>query len=412
MKTFSEYFEATIRSAFLPSRPLEQGECQSHTSERCKLCFAINLTYSDEVILKNKALLEFWKQLSRTPLAPLVDSPRGRAYRTVTKRKVFPFRDTLKLCLIDPSEGGSRAGFNVIRCAIEPDDHGRIYAKTQDLIAKPYATSLADQLSYVIIKGNYTEYTVIFNVLEISPSLIKAANTLSKSLTHELKDIIGLLIYEDDSGRGYYMGAKSAHVSPKIKKIFGKSELYQKVLTKSFLYSPLSFSQVNQSIIESLILNAGELLELKKDQTMFDLYCGYGLFSLCLADKVRNVVGVELSPNSIESAIANAKRQGVRNARFTRNDITATSIQSIMKQATPNDVVLLDPPRAGTAEGVIECIAAKHPEKVLHIFCNIDLMPVEIARWEASGYKLEKVLPFDMFPGTSSIEMMTLFVRK
>ena len=74
--------------------------------------------------------------------------------------------------------------------------------------------------------------------------------------------------------------------------------------------------------------------------------------------------------------------------------------------------MLLDPPRGGTAEGVIEVLAAKRPGRVVHLFCDIDIMPAEIRRWEASGYVREKVIPFDMFPGTSTIEVVTLLRPK
>jgi 23S rRNA (uracil1939-C5)-methyltransferase len=127
---------------------------------------------------------------------------------------------------------------------------------------------------------------------------------------------------------------------------------------------------------------------------------------------VQRVVGVEISAASIESAIANARRNGVSNVRFIRNDITPSSLSSIMRLISPSDLVLLDPPRGGTGEGVIEYIAAKRPGEVLHIFCNVDLIPAEIARWRASGYRLSRALPFDMFPGTSVIEVMGLLRHK
>ncbi len=78
----------------------------------------------------------------------------------------------------------------------------------------------------------------------------------------------------------------------------------------------------------------------------------------------------------------------------------------------PQDVALLDPPRAGTMAGVIEALAARRPAKVLHIFCNIDIMPAELKRWEKGGYATSRVVPFDMFPGTSSMEIMVLLTPR
>jgi tRNA/tmRNA/rRNA uracil-C5-methylase (TrmA/RlmC/RlmD family) len=73
------------------------------------------------------------------------------------------------------------------------------------------------------------------------------------------------------------------------------------------------------------------------------------------------------------------------------------------------DAILLDPPRGGTAPGVIECAAARRPGRVVHMFCNVDIMPAEIARWKAAGYMPVRGVPFDMFPGTDETEVMVLF---
>ncbi|MEO8168132.1 MAG: methyltransferase, partial [bacterium] len=175
-----------------------------------------------------------------------------------------------------------------------------------------------------------------------------------------------------------------------------------------FLYSPLSFSQVNQSIMEKMISAAESMLALTKESKLFDLYCGYGLFALCLSDKVQLVTGAEVSSSSIESANANAKRQKVSNARFIRTDINEETAERILAQASPNDVVLLDPPRKGTADGVIEAIAAKQTRKVVHIFCDIDIIGQELRRWSKCGYTAKRAMPFDMFPGTPSVETMIL----
>lgn len=369
----------------------------------------MNLDYPTETKLKNEALQKFWKSLRISlRLEPLVPSPLGRNYRTTTKRRVFPWRDSVRLGLLSPDEKGDLKPFDVVYCAIEPVSHAAIYRQIQESIGKPYAKVLAKALSYVIIKGNYTENTVIFNVRDISPEVVRAANTLSKSLTKKNENIVGLFLYEDDSSPQYYLGSKGQSTKPKFKKLFGKPEIFHRTMGRSFLYSPLSFSQVNQSIMEKMISTAESLLAPAKESKLFDLYCGYGLFALCLSGKVQSVVGAEVSSSSIESAIANAKRQKVTNARFIRTDINEESIERIFLQASPKDIVLLDPPRKGASPGVIEAIAVKQPQRVVHIFCDIDFIGKELRRWGKSGYTAKRAIPFDMFPGTPAIETMIL----
>lgn len=409
MKTFNEHLTDAIAASHAGKRPLGKGECQSSHGARCNLCHAIDLTYEIEVALKNKALSAFWEQqYAPDLLSTLIPSPLGRSYRTVTKRRAFHVRQSCRLGLIAPTDEGSYEPFDVVTCAIEPVRHSEIYQSVQQSLEKPYAAPLSEVLSYVIIKGSFTEQTLILNVREITPTVVRAANTLSKSLTHAFKELIGVFLYEDTSSSNYYLGRSNNRGQPTMRKIFGKAEIYHKTCGRSFLYSPFAFSQTNQSMLELLVTQAGRLLELNDGMTLLDLYCGYGLFALCLAHSARYVEGVEISAESIASAIANARRQKTTNVRFIRTNITVDSIARLMERVQKRTAIILDPPRSGVAEGVIECIAARKPGKVLHIFCNIDIMPAELQRWTGCGYRIVKAIPLDMFPGTSSIEIMVL----
>jgi 23S rRNA (uracil1939-C5)-methyltransferase len=410
---FHDLFSATVRAHTHQGRVLAPGECQSLDGRRCHLCFAVRTEYEREAELKNETLQEFWKDLRLpVPLEQLIPSPLGRGYRTVSKRKAFIHKGSISLALIDPDESGKPEPFPVVRCAIEPVRHAEIFQHLQQAVDAPHARPLAEQLRYVVIRGNDTELTVILNVREISGKLLSAANTLSKSLTRRFPSVIGLFLYLDETGGKYYLGVRNPRVRPTAKKLFGKSAVFQKACGKSFLFSPFSFSQVNQSLVERLVGECERLLALTREHRLYDLYCGYGLFALCLAERAREVIGVEVSHDSVDSAIENAERQRAGRVRFVRSNITADVVATVMKQLQPHDRVILDPPRGGTAEGVIETIAAFGPEKVVHLFCNIDLMPAEIKRWLSSGYEIRKAVPLDMFPGTSSVETVVLFEHR
>ena len=411
MKTFEEYLQATIKGSHPRKRILPQGECQSPAAARCTLCHAVDLDYASEVTAKNESLRLFLeKHVSPQIISPLTPSPLGRWYRTVTKRRVFQYHGATRLGLIAPAGEGSYKPFTVVKCAIEPASHAPIFQHVQGILDKPSSQPLAEVLSYVIIKGSYTEFTLILNVRRISSTVVNATNTLSKSLTRRFKEIVAVFLYEDTSDRRYYLGSPDRRTSG-FRRIFGNKEVYQRICGRSFLYSPLSFSQVNMSMADQFVVTAGELLELDKSMTVFDLYSGYGLFALCFSEKVSSVIGVEIASESVASAIANAKRQRVTNARFIRSNITVESVSRLVAPLQPQDVVLLDPPRSGTLEGVIESIAAHKPARVLHIFCNIDIMPAELKRWDKARYTASRVIPFDMFPGTSSMETMVLLRR-
>jgi tRNA/tmRNA/rRNA uracil-C5-methylase (TrmA/RlmC/RlmD family) len=410
MEQFEEYFNAEIRSAEHPPRTLEPGECRTPEGKQCTLCHAGALDYGPEIAVKEAALRKFWlHHFPAIPRTRLVASPRGRGYRTVSKRKVFATRNGPRLGFVGPTDNLPPGGLPVVRCAIEPSEHAGVYAFLQESLAQPRSEPVAGVLTYVIIKGNYREQSLLFNVREISPAVVKTLNALSKSVTRAFPAITGVFVFEGQDDGRYYLEVRERRLAHAFRKIFGNRELFVRISGRNFLYPPLSFSQVNESILELFVGEARSLLNLQQRGTLYDLYCGYGLFALSLADTARTVVGVDLARGSVTAAVANAERQKVRNARFVRSAITAETAENIMKRSRREDAVILDPPRSGTAEGVIECIAAQKPGRILHIFCNSDILPAEIGRWVSSGYRAETAVPFDMFPGTSSLETLVLF---
>ncbi|MGB5875523.1 MAG: hypothetical protein WBG01_00500 [Bacteroidota bacterium] len=404
-RSFQEVLAEELRGT--SARTLQKGECQTDRRNVCRLCHASRVSYADELKAKEAALHRFWQAAVQVPtLEPLVRSPEGREYRTTTKRKAFQTRDGIQLGLISPEEEGSLRPLSVIRCMIEPAPHADIYSAVQELIAGNTAREIAEVLRHVVVRGDAREQTLIFTVDRISGPFIRSANALSRALTRRVSTIVGVFLYEDTTRGTHYLGSSDPHRQPRSRKLFGKPEIFTRVLGRPFLYPPFSFSQVNPSLAGRMVEVAGELLDLNGRRSLFDLYSGYGLFGLSLAQKSRRVLGMELSAASVAAATRNAERQRVTNARFLSHAITAESIAEALNGASGNDAVLLDPPRNGTAEGVLETIAARQPARVVHIFCNINLITSELKRWSDSGYSAVRAIPFDMFPGTSSVEVV------
>ena len=410
MDSFRSLFADALGKAPVAPPPDSAGFCRSISSRLCTLCHASVTAYDLEVPARNRALQEFWRLLQPgPPLQPLIRSPQGRHYRTTTKSKLQMLRGTPVLSLIDSREGGGSRAMDVVRCAIEPESHARVYTHVAGFIAKPPAFLLTDALRYVVIRGNERELTIILTVQEITSQIVHITNTLSKGLTRACPEVRGVLLFEDDTNGRYYLGSRTPSKKRAVRKIFGTTDVYQRFGGRSFLFSSLAFSQVNASLVDTLIGTAGRLLRVEGDSILFDLYCGYGLFTLTLGAHAGTAVGIERSPEAVLAAKANALRNGIGNVRFVRCDITAETLEPLLSRATPGALFLLDPARGGTAPGVIEAVAATRPGRVVHLFCRIDLMPAELERWRSAGYRLAEAVPFDMFPGTDEVEVMALF---
>jgi tRNA/tmRNA/rRNA uracil-C5-methylase (TrmA/RlmC/RlmD family) len=343
------------------------------------------------------------------PLAPLMLSPQPRQYRTVSKRKAFRRGRRLMLGLIDPDADSGDHAVEVLRCAIEPSSHARIYEAVDRWLGKPVAGPFLEALQYVIIKGDDRERMVILNVRSIDAGVVRAANTLSKAITVDDQTVRGFFLYEDASDGRYYMGTTSSGAPGKLQRLYGSATLSHVTAGKRFVYPVQSFSQVNQSMLDPMVERIGGLLQLPVAGTLYDLYCGYGLFGISFADRAKRVTGADLAPPAIEAAGKIATHLKISNARFMRSDLNEASLAGLMQRAGPSDVVILDPPRSGTAPGVIEVVASRRCRRVVHLFCNIEVLPEEVKRWKDAGYRFVEAVPMDMFPGTGTVEIAAVF---
>jgi 23S rRNA (uracil1939-C5)-methyltransferase len=409
MSSFSSLFRSAVTRHSNAS--YDPHACRTAQGTLCTLCTASAIPYDIESRIKEQALKEWWSSsMPGVPLAPLIHSPLPRSYRTVSKRKTFRRGRRLMLGLIDPdAESGERA-IEVLRCAIEPDSHGRVYAAVDAWLGKPVAGPLLNALQYVIVKGNDRERAVILNVREIDAAVLRAANALSKALTAAETTIRGVFLYEDASDGRYYMGTTSSGGPGKLQKLFGSATLSHVTAGQRFVYPIQSFSQVNESMLDPMVERVAGLLHLPTAGTLFDLYCGYGLFGISFAGKAKRIIGADIAGPAVEAAGRIATHLKIGNARFTRCELTETSLVSLMERAQPQDVAILDPPRSGTAAGVIEVVASRRCRRVVHLFCNIEVLPAEARRWTDAGYQFAEAVPMDMFPGTTALEIAGIFI--
>jgi tRNA/tmRNA/rRNA uracil-C5-methylase (TrmA/RlmC/RlmD family) len=410
--TFASFFHEQTKSA--PRRRLPQGECTTPDGTKCTLCSASFLDYPDEVKSKQTAIEKFWHHHKLPEVQrQFISSPLGRGYRTVSKRKAFSVKGKPRFGLIGIDRTFSdEFPLAVGRCAIEPHSHNDVYLAVKKYFADADHARLARDFNFIISKGNDRETIVIFNMNEFSHRNRHDVNTLSKYISKNVPTVKGIHIVIDDERGNYYLPSfeEIKPGMPKIRaqKLFGIQSLSHTVGSLRFIYSPLSFSQTNHSILHPLVTTAGELLHLGKEDHLFDFYCGYGLFSLSLGKEVKHVTAIDASQSSITDGVANAKRLMIKNCTFQRSDISMETLPNNIAENRKALKIILDPPRGGTKKGVIQYIASLSPEKVVHIFCDIDLMPLELKRWEETGYTVKQVTFFDMFPGTAEVETMVL----
>ena len=176
---------------------------------------------------------------------------------------------------------------------------------------------------------------------------------------------------------------------------------------------PLSFYQVNTLAAERLYGVAAQYAQLSPDDTLLDLYCGMGTIGLSMAEQCRELIGVEIVPEAIESAKANAARMGeavAAKSRFFCADAGQAATQLAAEGLHP-DIVMLDPPRKGCDEATLSAVVRMAPRRVVYVSCNPATAARDAAWLEKNGYHTEKVQPVDLFPRTKHCETVVLLSK-
>lgn len=371
------------------------------------------LDYDQELDIKNRALQEFWTAHG-LPDKPnkILPSPRPRGYRTTTKRRVVSVKGGYELTFLTESISAStpKAGQESL---VEPREHKAIYAFMLSKLNTPAYANLAGALNYLIIRGGYETFTVLFNVHRLNADVVRKAKMLGEHLKGlETPKVISAFMFYDPSKSDFYFEARSPEGPWKIKKIYGPDDIHLKVLNRTYAFHPTAFCQVNASILPLFLEKADQLLKPKPEYRLLDMYSGFGFFTLHLGASYGEALGVDMGQASIESGQRMAAADPSAHCRFRAGRISLKNLEKLLPAATGDkpEVLLLDPPRQGCDPGIIRALAARNPARILHIFCDLDTLPKEVNQWRKSGFMVSKVVPLDMFPGTDNLEVMVLFI--
>src|SRR5690606_29607027 len=191
--------------------------------------------------------------------------------------------------------------------------------------------------------------------------------------------------------------------------IWGEEYIYDNIGDIRFAISARSFYQVNPEQTKILYEKALEYAELTGEETVIDAYCGIGTISLFLVQKAKKVYGVEIVPEAIEDAKRNAALNKINNAEFAVGEAEVV-IPSWYKNGIEADVIVVDPPRKGCDEALLQTILKMKPKKVVYVSCNPASLARDLRILEDGGYQTVEVQPVDMFPHTVHCEAVAKLV--
>ena len=223
--------------------------------------------------------------------------------------------------------------------------------------------------------------------------------------------IVGLCININE-GRGNAILGRETHC------LYGKESIEDKIGELSFSISVPSFYQVNPVQTEKIYGKALEYAALTGEETVWDCYCGIGTISLFLAQKAKQVYGLEIVPEAIENAKKNAKKNGLHNAEFfvgAAEEVLPKWVEEQKREGKDLgnlvDVVSLDPPRKGCDEACLSAVLELSPKRIVYVSCDPGSLARDMKYLREGGYVLEKWVGIDNFPRTGHVETVALLSK-
>ncbi|UTR08847.1 23S rRNA (uracil(1939)-C(5))-methyltransferase RlmD [Evansella sp. LMS18] len=197
----------------------------------------------------------------------------------------------------------------------------------------------------------------------------------------------------------------------KTEVLWGEEVIHDYIGDIKFAISARSFYQVNPDQTKVLYDKALEYAQLTGKETVIDAYCGIGTISLFLAQKAKHVYGVEIVPEAIADAKKNARLNGFENVDFAVGEAEKVFPWWYAQGVRP-EVIVVDPPRKGCDESLLETIVNMNPDRVVYVSCNPATLARDLKYLDEHGYETKEVQPVDMFPHTTHVECVSQLVRK
>lgn len=279
--------------------------------------------------------------------------------------------------------------------------------KVRDILREHNATAYHENshtgdIRHVIVRrGHFTKEVMIIIVTRTNS--LPNANEIIEAIRETIPNVVSIVQNINSDKTNVILG-KQAMV------LYGQDFYTDELMGHTFKISHQSFYQVNSPQTEKLYSVAVDYANLTGDEVVVDAYCGIGTMTLALAEKAKEVYGVEIVPQAIENAKTNAEDNNISNIHYD----VADAGDWLVKQAKAGlevDVVVVDPPRKGLSTEFIDSVIEMKPERMVYVSCNPSTLARDLKLLSEGGYTVEKVQPVDMFPQTYHVETVVLMSR-
>ena len=407
IKAKKNYGYGRLMEVLKPSPYRVEPKCEF--ARQCGGCQLQALSYDQQLVFKTnkvKGHLERIGGFTDIPMEPIIGMD-----------ELFHYRNKAQFPVGRNKEGKIVTGFyagrthNIIEnrdCALGVAENkevlDRVIAHMEKYGIEPYNEATGKGLvRHVLIRyGYFTKEVMVCLIL--NGNKLPKEELLVKSLC-EIPGMTSITINVNKKRSNVILGEE-------ICLLWGQEYITDRIGDISYQISPLSFYQVNLMQTQKLYAKALEYADLHGQETVWDLYCGIGTISLFLAQKAKFVRGVEIVPAAIENAKENAKLNGLENTEFFVGKAEEVLPREYKKNGVYADVIVVDPPRKGCDETLLETMVEMNPERIVYVSCDSATLARDLKYLCERGYELRKVCPVDQFGMTVHVETVVLLSQQ
>ncbi|MBQ8504309.1 MAG: 23S rRNA (uracil(1939)-C(5))-methyltransferase RlmD [Clostridia bacterium] len=389
-----------------PSQPKKVGKGNScPLYKKCGGCQLQNMTYPEQLSFKQAKTIRLLGRF-------------GHVEEIIGMEKPYRYRNKVQAAF-GTTRGGKiisgvyqSSSHNIVLvddCMLEDETADKIITDIRKILLPRFKLAAYNEdtgkgfLRHVLVKRGFATnevMTVLVTGTRIFPKKDEFVTELKK-----LHPEITTIIWNINGGK------TSLVLGDREEVLYGSGYIEDILCEKRFRISAKSFYQINPVQTEKLYRAAIDFAELTGNETVLDAYCGTGTIGIVAADKAKQVIGVELNKDAVKDAINNARLNNTDNIRFFCADAGKFMV-GMAEDKEKVDLVIMDPPRAGSDLNFLRSVTTLKPQKVVYISCNPETQARDLTFLCKNGYKVMKIQPVDMFPHTSHVETVVLLSQR
>ncbi len=379
-------------------------------ADKCGGCQWQVVAYPAQLAAKQQQVVDALERIAgfhEVPVDPILSADPPLSYRN---KATYPLRMSL--------EGNVKAGYfqkgthqivNLNQCPVQDDRLNPLLAEIkQDIQQRGWSiydeTTRQGALRHLALRIGRRTGELLITLVSTTWEL-PGVEVQSSQWKERYPDLVGVCINLNQKAGNAIWGKETRYV-------LGQPYLEERFAQLTYQIYPSTFFQVHTEQAERLLRVILDTLQLQGTEAVVDAYCGIGTLTLPIAKRAQYCVGLEVQEEAVEMAIANARLNGIRNVHFQAGTVAKwlPGVSQWLKQDKP-DIVLLDPPRKGCGDAVLQALRDLHPARIVYMSCNPATLARDLKVLCAEGaYHLQRVQPADFFPQTAHVECVAFLV--